>query len=1186
MKELIDKLSLGVIEYTKPVIEVSADEIILNIEAERVYEGSFKIISANEMPLKGIIYSTDNRLSIINGQFIGTDNTIRYKVDTKYSDISEEIKGNINIISNGGELSIPFTVSVVATGADTTQGIIKNLFHFANLVQTSYDEAVKLFKSPSFSHIFLENNLPLMAVYNGLIGSTDVNTAMEEFLIAANKKKAVSISVSKEGEEYRNINEDYGDVITISKDTWGYVNIAVDVVGDFIGVDRKNVTGSEFAGNKYEFSYYIKQKKLHVGKNQGKIIFSTLGKSICFNVSVYIDKNRERRERSREIKSLLKEILNKYLDFRMHKIDVNQWVEASNDLITRARGIEDSIFLKLLQAHVYITRGNENDGTWLLENIAEDILPVRDSNVELYCYYLYVRTIQKRDVLFTKEAIEKIRQYYENGYDSWKILWVLLFVDEVYDNNITIKLIRIKDKYISGMRSPLLYFEALSCFNEIPELLRVMDDFEIQVLNFGIKRDFINKKLALRINDIARTERKFNPIVFNIMTSLYEKYCDDSILESICIMLIKCTRTDGKYFKWFSKCVDKEMKITSLYEYYMYTINDEFTDVIPQIVMMYFIYNSKSLPDEKEDLLYANIIKNKNRIPVIYNLYKAQIEKYGAHNVAAGRINRNLAVIYKDIFTKAMIGSELADRLGDILSTYEICCDADDIREIVIVHKEINELRKYKLKNGKAYAQIYTEDAAVIFEDIWGNRHYQSVEYEKHKLFDMEEYLKMCYEMSQDNRNLVLYFGDRYLKYRKNAGKSIEILKALANINELVIPFKLMIEKKIADYYSINYDGDSLDEYLENVDADNLGTAVRVKIMEMAVIRGLYDRAYELISKYGFYNMEPRRILKCAAKFIDTGELEEDALVVDMAAFAFERGKYNEQSLIYLGKYFNGTTKQLLKIWKAAKDFECESRDLEEKIIVQVLFSGAYVGRTDDIYASYCMKGAKEKVKKAYLFSKSYDYFARERIVEESIFKYIEKDLYNGDEVNDMCGLAYLKYMSEREEISSKEAEICKCLIYDLKKVNKVFEFYKKFKKYFSIPYDISHKTVVEYRTNPENKVYIHYISGNGSTDEEKYKVSLMTNVAGGVFTYAFVLFYGENIQYYITEENRGQTAVTESRNLKITEVDFSGDGTHYGMINDILVCREMKEEKTFEKMAEDYIIKRELINTVFEIKK
>ena len=83
MKELIDKLSLGVIEYTKPVIEVSADEIILNIEAERVYEGSFKIISANEMPLKGIIYSTDNRLSIINGQFIGTDNTIRYKVDTK-----------------------------------------------------------------------------------------------------------------------------------------------------------------------------------------------------------------------------------------------------------------------------------------------------------------------------------------------------------------------------------------------------------------------------------------------------------------------------------------------------------------------------------------------------------------------------------------------------------------------------------------------------------------------------------------------------------------------------------------------------------------------------------------------------------------------------------------------------------------------------------------------------------------------------------------------------------------------------------------------------------------------------------------------------------------------------------------------------------------------------------------------
>lgn len=71
---------------------------------------------------------------------------------------------------------------------ETTIGEVKNLFHFANLVQTSYDEAISIFKSARFPKILLRDDFYLESVYEGLMGSNDLDLAMEELLIAANKK--------------------------------------------------------------------------------------------------------------------------------------------------------------------------------------------------------------------------------------------------------------------------------------------------------------------------------------------------------------------------------------------------------------------------------------------------------------------------------------------------------------------------------------------------------------------------------------------------------------------------------------------------------------------------------------------------------------------------------------------------------------------------------------------------------------------------------------------------------------------------------------------------------------------------------------------------------------------------------------------------------------------------------------
>lgn len=1186
MKELIEKLSLGITEYTKPEMEVDVEEISVNMEAEKTYTGSFKVICTNGKQLKGIVFSTDSRLTIENSQFIGSENIITYRVNTEYVNKGEEITGFVNVVTNGGEAAIPVKISVDAMSADTSVGSIKNLFQFASLVQTNYDEAVKLFASSDFTHIFLENDLRLAAIYNGLMGSSDINTAMEEFLVAARKKNKIQISVSDMKKNYKDIKENYGDTITVSKNTWGYIDIKIITDGDFICTDKKRLTSQDFAGSNYEFSYYIKSDKLHKGKNFGSISFVTPYQTLVYSITV--DNSTDIRDGALEEKRAVAGVIKKYIDFRLKKININQWAEESEAIVSRARGINDSILLKLFQAHIFIIRNMDNDGEWLLENVAEELISRREQETVLYCYYLYIRTLQRRDDEFTEEVTDRIREYYEGGCNDWRLLWMLIYLDEGCDRNLSIKLLRIKEEYNKGMRSPLMYFEALASFNRMPEMMRVLDDFEVQVLNFGVKNECVSKKLAMQVGEIIRTERHFSPLVYDIVTRLYEKYSDDELLWSICGLLIKFNMTDHKYFKWFELGVEKELKITSLYEYYMYTIDDDYDRQLPQIILLYFAYNHSSLSDDKADLLFANIVQYKESLNTIYETYRPQLEKYAAQSILDERTGKYPSVIYRDILDKAMVGTEAAEKLPVILNTYEITVNDKNMQYIIVVHKETTQLQRYKIRDGRAYVSIYTEDAAIIFEDTYGIR-YEGIEYELKKLLDMEEYLKLCYEISSSCKPVVMYFADKYLRYRKEPGKSISILKYMLNMEDLTEGFRITAEKEIIDYYSNNYDGDSLDEYLLNISADNLGTPARIKIIEMSVIRGLYERAYELMKKYGFYNVEPRRVFKCAARIIEkaasSNELREDGTLVSMAAFAFEKGKYNEDTLNYMNRYYNGTTKELLNIWKAAKDFRCEMRELEEKIIVQMLFTGAYVSRIDEIYASYERKIPGSKVKKAYLFSKSYDYFVKEHVIEESVFDYIEREADNGNEINDMCGLAYLKYMSEKEEISGLQTELCRELLYELTRIGKNFEFFKKFRKFFELPFSIIDKTVVEYRTDPANRVLIHYMTEDKEKNDNEYLTEEMRPVCDGVFTSSFVLFYGENILYYITEEAGGIKNVTESKNLSVTEVEFAGDSTRYGIINDILVCRDMKEERTFEEMTKDYLMKKELVNSVFDIK-
>ncbi len=1184
MKELIDRLALGMIDYEHPTVKINVDSIEITLAGKESCEGSFQIYNRGVGKLKGIVYSNDPHVKIKTKTFSGDSTTIKYTIDGFDLQDDVECKGEISIVSNGGEYYIPFLIKCHTQSISSSIGEIRNLFHFADLVQKGYDEALRIFCSTRFPEILLSNDYVLRAQYDALIQGVDKNVAMDEFLIAARKKKEIHLDTEIEERTYDNLEENYQDKIYLRKNQWGYLRADVSCDESFIELDKNVLTGDDFAGNTCQLSYVICKDKLREGYNYATITIRTLLDE--WKIPVVVHQAREDGQlitdsTYMQYKKYFAELYRGYLGFRMKKISMSEWIEKTQKLIIKMKKYDrNPLFLCLLQAQLLVIDRKEKDARLLLEEVARNMETILEPKVELQCFYMYVKAILEKKEDVTKEAVEVIREYYNNGHDNWQLLWMLLYLDENYDRNESLKLIRMKELYGKGMCSPLMYYESLAVFHGTPSLLRVFNDFERKVILFGIQNDYLSKALIHRIVELCGEERNFRQDTYEILAALYRKTQSDDILESVVTMLIKGMKTDSAYFEWFDKAVKKNLKLTGLYEYYMYAMPYDYAEPIPNVIFMYFVYNL-SLKGERLDFLYSKIVEGKEEVPTIYEMYYRIIEKHVFESVRDGRINDKLAVLYREFLPHIMPTGDMIDSLLGILHTHMITCDNSAVREVVVIHKEMNREERVPFYSGKAYVPIYSEDAAIVFCDLHGNRYMKTVEHRVEHLVRSEEMLKICYEMHPEHLGNLIYIWDQYLRYRKYADKAKEVMERLIDIQDIRQEYRIFLQEEIIEFYANNTDEKQFSQYLQDIRVENMNAKMRAHVIELCVMRGISQRAFQLMSVYGTRHVDSKIVMKCVDSMIQELKFEKREALVRLSLEVFSKKLYNECILMYLAEHYYGSTKDMYRLWEAVDNFQCGNRSLDEKLVVQMLFTGEYANHIGQVFEAYLEKSADEKVRRAYLIKKSYDYFVGQSVIDTKVFAHIALALNNGEEVHYLCELAYLKYQSERETLSEKEIFYCEKLIGEMCQRSKRFEFYKKFRRYFALPQSVENRTILEYRAKPGSVVEVHVMDEHS---EEGYTIRKMTNVCHGIYTADFVLFYGEPLKYYITVECDGEHNVTESTELMLSREHVWQDNSIYGVLNNLMVCKEMQEDDTLCELAVDYYVKKKLNKSIFMI--
>lgn len=1180
MEEVIERLLEGNFEYENGSLDFSCTKLELTVKAGESREGSFRIFGEKGRLTQGRVIASDGRMECLTTDFAGSEEEICYCFHGEHLEEGDVVKGEFYVISNQGEYYLPFVVNVEYTQLDSPLGAIRNLFHFANLAKAYPEEAVELFYSPDFPRIFNGSDRQYYEYYLGMSAHAGNRQNVEEFLIGINKKQKIEYLTDVKELSLADPDGIVEAVAALSRNGWGYTALTVRTEGDFLYAETTEITDSDFAGNVCRLVFLIDSSYLHDGNNYGMIRISGGCEKIEIPVTVSCRGVGASGRLHREKKRLVSELMALYQSFRMKRISAAVWLRESGSLVDRMTSEDEKdISAKLFQAQLLITEERFNEAQWMLDHAADILYGAEWKDPVLEAYYLYLTTLVSRDEAYIDRITEQVEHIYKKNRGEWRVAWLLLYLSDEYNRSFSKRWMFLEEQFERGCRSPVIYVEALLLLNLNPSLLTRLHGFERHLLTYGARQEMLSDDVILQFLYLVQKEREYADCLFRILKACYRMKPEPCVLQEICSLLIKGNRTGEKYLDWYRLGVEHELRITRLYEYYVMSVDRNGTEKLPRVVLMYFSYQN-SLSYELAAFVYADVHKNRHVFPELYESCRGAIEQFVAEQIQKRRITRELAYLYKEFAQPHLLTKELAEALAELLFVHLIQTPQENIRYVVVYQAGMAKEKYYPVVDGRAFVPLPSADSVLIFEDGEQNRYTSGVLHTTEKLLLPGKLVKLIAPMVGSQRELNLYLCMSGREPAEVTEDNVLRFQYLLEDDEISSEIKRAVGRKLLHYYYENDKIAELDDYLEQAQKLLLSAKERSEVFRFLVIRGREEAAYRQLQNYGPYGLEPKTLVRLCSYLIRENDFVEEPALLEAVWYAFRHGKYDERCLRYLTLYFRGLTREMRDIYKAAAAFCVDTYELCEKMLLQMLFSGSFVGEKTDIFRSYVAGGARTEVEAAFLSQCAYEYFVKDRVTEGYLFEETAAMYRRGENVHIVCKLGFIKYYAENKaELTQALREVLYIFIHEMLAERIRLKMFLEFPDMDTADYQLlSDRTIVEYKAHPEAKAVMHYCVESGDGAKSVYRTEEMQEAYGGVCYKDFVLFFGERLQYYIMESRNGSEQLTESAAIQMSETGGLVE-SKYGMLNDLSISNTLQDYDTVDKLLEEYTYKEFLKN-------
>ena len=1167
MRARIGQIAAGRFNGTKPILAFSEETIDLSVIEGRSEAGSFVIESTNQIKICGIVYSTNPRMECLNPHFEGEKVRIRYQFNSKGLTEGDACEGKFVIVCNQIEYSLSFCARITRLYAEASTGAVKSLDDFTRLAASNWDEAYHLFYNRNFLNTIPYDNVYERLTYEGFACARPSGQNMEEFLIGVNKKQPVSISVDKSEEIFMASKEPQSGCFTITKDNWGYTEIRLRTDCEFIKLSKPVLTLDDFIGKTYLYEYIIDASAMHAGRNFGRIYIDGVYQSFTIDITAGVrddDGSISDIAVTKDIKECMVGIMELYTSFRLKRIVTGVWANETISILNHLHALmPDEHMYELMKAQAFIINRQRQEAKWILDDFKHSN---PDKKAPIWGYYLYLMTLLEREPSYVDNMTHEVELIFYENPDSVLLFWVLLFLRDQYFDDSAGKLKDIKYWVLRGCSSPYLYIEAYYLISQDPYLIKELSVFELRILSWAVKEKALTKELAGAIFEAVDLAGGFDNRVYELLTAAYEICPEAEYVGIICSYLIKGHKNDTCFHKWFELGIENKLRLTGLYESYLITMDDRQISPVPKIIQMYFSFDNK-LPYRKLAVLYNNIIAAKETEPEVYHKYRKAMGRFAMDQAQLRHIDDNLAVLYEDMLELGFINEELSAAFSDIIYTHKLIVFDKRIVRAIIYQNEMKEPQIVPVTDQCAYFELFSNDYVILFEDSRGYRYVKSISYRLQRLMDAEKYLDRCISLSPDRPQYIVSHFKHVRDYSDFTKDDLKLFKPVFYSESFSDSYKAVMGYRILKYCQLHDYEDYVRPFLQSINFDTLQKDARKYLIDMLVSNRLYEKAYDMAMEYGIDMLAAASKVVLCENALKVQHVDDD-FMVQLAISAFKTGKYSDLVLKYLCENYTGPTDELINLWHAADKFSISSMKLDERILEQGIYTQIEPEKISDIFMEYYKRAGNEKLILAYISLVAHGYLHSGGCKADFIFDIIEKRFIGNRTLNDACQLALLKHFAEKTDITQAELEIEDTLLKYYIYNNMYFDFFARLDYRLLEKYFLYDKAFLQYESTPGTHVVLHY---SRDEDGEEFNSEDMVEMYDGIYVKTFVIFFGELIRYYITEEHDNSIEVKESNRLTCSNIPGDNDHSRYNLINEMIISDTLSDETTLKSNIDEY---------------
>lgn len=1171
MREKVMSLAQGKFTYEMPEIICSTECLKFDVTEGGEATSVFRVSNAHKTKIKGFGAVDDFNFDFLP-VFDGKENEITVKVFAANKKAGDILKGDIYIITDCGEYTLPYEIHVTGRCLENDSEPVHSYDEFVEIARKNFDGAVSLFYHDKFKSLYLKE-MGEKRLYQNLTYKNPKKQALEEFLVAHGDKKPVQFMVNKKQLSYEINGEDISGEIAVAKDSWGMIGIKLKSDSNLISLSKSILYAGDFKEDQAVVSFRIAAADVSPGIHRCRIVLENIYQKLEVVVRIRGMEGAAVRREERARKEQIARITQCHVQYMMNSSLKDQWLkmleEERGQLISSDEGIE-----RILDGYISFLAGDEKRMNKFL-NAVEGITPPASGEssdkVLRYLEILYICSRIRSEEEFSGEVCGEIMKYYTSGYRNWRLL-VMLERLGYYKENSAGLLEELDVLWEDGCYSPYMHLYRMMLILQDTALLKKLDARTMGALRFGLKHDLMTQEIVIAVSFLAARQKRFIPALMSLLEGCYEMFGNNDTLHSICALLIRSERLEDKYFKWFQLGVEKRLRITELFEYYMYTLGKECFDEALPVVMTYFQYENH-LRDSVKVSFYASIVRNREEHPEYFQIYQNAIREFTLAQLYEHHISEELAVLYEAFLSAENIKDHIARELPFILFTHRIRCTNKNMEKVAVVHDEgVGEIL-YHLVNGEAYIQIGTPHYKIYFVDKNGFYHADTISYQLDKILNLDFLSENCYENGSEHPVLLLHVFSKALQAEDTGARDALLLHMMIRKKLPGVEYTYKALLALYGYYKEIGEDLLLEEVIEQIDFKYLEPERRSGILQTMIQHKMNDRAMEVMKRYEIMDCSRKLILLLLTWKLEEGEGKFDPYYMRLCYFLYCHGEKNKVTLDYLVNFFMGSTDRLLAIYQAALKNETDISDGgTERLLGQALFVADSPAKYYDIFLDYFEYGANRMLVKAFLGYTAYEYLVGRCELSEAVLEKIQKEGLSED--NHIMILAMLRYYAGKEEYTDAEREYIEYHLSRYVSTGKIFTFMKEFVGKVEVPFAVEHADIIQLYSSHKGDIYIELWDG-----EEKKLTQPMRQVFDDIYVYETLLFQGESLRYLIFAgdmENPVQSGELEKREIS------KGDMAFYEMVNEMIEARESGDTERYEALVERYQSRQKVAEKLF----